>query len=92
MRADPILSRVLDSPRVQQAIQEIKDDPQAISKYANDAQVDLAWCSQQSSTYISSSVSMWPCQQHYTKMLLVCVLNKFAAARPGMVHDRIQTV
>ncbi len=42
LRADPDLAPVLDSPRVQKALQEVQKDPaRALATYANDRVVRL---------------------------------------------------
>jgi hypothetical protein len=39
MRADPYLSKILDKPKVQRALQAMREDPGAISRYTDDAEI-----------------------------------------------------
>lgn len=39
LRSDPVLSKLLDKPRIQQAIRDIQQDPGRISRYTGDQEV-----------------------------------------------------
>lgn len=39
LRADPVLSKILDRPRVQAALKEVQRDPATLSRYVGDADV-----------------------------------------------------